>query len=79
MKSIKKHISVFIIALLALSACEDLAFGDKFLQKPPSGDVTIDTIFSSAELARRILWKSYGTLPYGLPTGYNYTDRKSVV
>ena len=74
MKSIKKHISVFIIALLALSACEDLAFGDKFLQKPPSGDVTIDTIFSSAELARRILWKSYGTLPYGLPTGYNYTS-----
>lgn len=26
-------------------SCEDLAFGDKFLQKPPSSDVTIDTIF----------------------------------
>lgn len=74
MKIIRKHIAVLVIALLALSACEDLAFGDKFLQKPPSGDVTIDTIFSSAELARRVLWQSYGTLPYGLPTGYNFTS-----
>ena len=36
-------------------SCEDLAFGDKFLQKPPSSDVTIDTIFSTSEYARRIL------------------------
>ena len=50
---------------------EDLAFGNKFLQKPPSTDVTIDTVFSTAEYARRTLWYSYQYLPYGLETkGY---------
>lgn len=73
MKLVKKHIYILIISLLALTAsCEDLAFGDKFLQKPPSGDVTIDTIFSTAEYARRILWYSYSTLPYGLVSSNIY-------
>ena len=44
------------------------------MQKPPSNDVTIDTIFSSAEYAKRILYKSYQTLPYGFPTGYNFSS-----
>lgn len=56
-------------------ACEDLAFGDKFLQKPPSTDVTIDTVYSTAEYARRVLWYSYEYLPYGHETsGYWTTD-----
>ena len=55
-------------------SCEDLAFGDKFLQKPPSSDVTIDTIFSTSEYARRILWKSYQYLPYGMETSGYWTQ-----
>ncbi|MDC2621923.1 RagB/SusD family nutrient uptake outer membrane protein [Bacteroides ovatus] len=72
MKRIRKHIHLLMLSLLTLTmSCEDLAFGDKFLQKPPSGDVTIDTIFSTAEYARRVLWYSYSTLPYGYVTGWN--------
>lgn len=71
MKSIKKHIYILIVACMALTmSCEDLAFGEKFLHKPPSTDVTIDTIFSTAEYARRILWYSYQKLPYG----FNVSD-----
>ena len=43
MKNIRKHFHVILLALglFVTMACEDLAFGDKFLQKPPSTDVTI--------------------------------------
>lgn len=70
MKSIRKHIYILCTlgCLLFTISCEDLAFGDKFLQKPPSTDVTIDTIFSTAEYARRVLWASYQLLPYGIET-----------
>ena len=37
MKKITKHIHLLILSLIiSLASCEDLAFGDKFLQKPPS-------------------------------------------
>ena len=73
MKKIKKHFHfiVLMLGLITAVSCEDLAFGDKFLQKPPSTDVTIDTVFSTAEYARRVLWYSYQQLPYGLET-YGY-------
>ena len=61
MKNIKKHFHAIVLLLgllISTNACEDLAFGDKFLQKPPSTDVTIDTVFSTAEYARRVLWYS---------------------
>ena len=75
MKRIKKHFHVIILMLGLVSAvsCEDLAFGDKFLQKPPSSDVTIDTVFSTAEYARRVLWYSYQYLPYGHETSGYWT------
>lgn len=67
----KKYI--WLLGLLAtLCSCKDFALGEKFLQKPPSGDVTIDTIFSTAEYARRVLWNSYDKLPFGLSSkGHN--------
>lgn len=74
MKKIKNIIlGSLSVALLALTvSCEDMAFGDKFLQKPPSSDVTIDTVFSTSEYASRVLWKSYQYLPYGMETsGYS--------
>lgn len=76
MKSLKKFIYIILLAgpLFMTASCEDLAFGDKFLQKPPSSDVTIDTIFSTAEYAQRILWKSYQYLPYGMETNGYWTQ-----
>lgn len=66
----RKIYSVIIVFTIVFStACEDFAFGDKFLQKPPSTDVTIDTVFSTAEYARQVLWYSYNHLPYGFSTG----------
>lgn len=66
MKSIKIYTYSLLLVCLSLTvSCEDLAFGNKFLQKPPSTDVTIDTIFSTAEYARRVLWYSYNKMPYG--------------
>lgn len=61
MRSLRKllYTTLLMGTLFVGVSCEDLAFGDKFLQKPPSSDVTIDTIFSTSEYARRILWKSY--------------------
>lgn len=70
MKSIRKHLYILCTlgCLFLTVSCEDLAFGDKFLQKPPSTDVTIDTVFSTGEYARRVLWYSYQYLPYGIET-----------
>lgn len=75
MKNIKKHFQTIVLMLgllVSTIACEDLAFGDKFLQKPPSTDVTIDTIFSTSEYARRVLWYSYQYLPMGLEVTNGY-------
>lgn len=75
MKKIKRHFHVIILmlGLITTISCEDLAFGNKFLQKPPSTDVTADTVFSTAEYARRVLWYSYQYLPYGLETTNYWT------
>lgn len=59
---------IYIIAVIALisTSCEKVKFGNDFLEKEPSVDVTVDTIFNSLELAERYLWAGYSTLPYGL-------------
>ena len=75
MKPIRKYFysTLLLLGLLITNnACEDLAFGDKFLQKPPSTDVTADTIFSTAEYARRVLWYGYQYLPMGLEVSNGY-------
>lgn len=76
MKRISINIFLFLGTLFTLASCEDFALGDKFLQKPPSTDITIDTIFSTAEYARRVLWNSYDYLPYGYATSSYYTAMK---
>ncbi len=63
-----------VLLMIGLSSCEDMALGEKFLQKPPSTDVTIDTIFGKAEYARRVLWRSYQYLPYGMETNGFWTQ-----
>jgi hypothetical protein len=64
-----------IIALLA-TGCEKIQVGDSFLEKAPSSDVTIDTIFSSLQYAQRELWGSYQTLPYGLNLDWSAKGNK---
>ena len=74
MKRIVRYILLAAVSMAALS-CEDFDLRDSFLQKPPSVDITIDTVFSNAEYARRVLWNSYDKLPFGLPI----TGRKTVM
>lgn len=65
--------NIFIIitffSFSGLISCVD--FGDDFLEKPPSVDVTKDTIFSKREYAERFLWGAYKTLHYGMPTDWD--------
>ena len=81
MKKILRYIYMFIAvsAVMTMVSCEDLKFGNSFLQKPPSSDVTIDTVFNSAEYARRILWFSYQKLPFGLAIGNQETMHISTI
>ena len=64
-----KQISVAILLIFTLNACQDLKFGNDFLEKAPSNDVDIDVIYSSAQYARTALWSAYATLHYGLNLG----------
>tara|TARA_R110002126_G_scaffold72364_1_gene180912 strand:- start:87229 stop:88986 length:1758 start_codon:yes stop_codon:yes gene_type:complete len=69
---------IYIIAIIALilNSCEKVEFGNDFLEKQPSVDVTADTIFGSLELSERYLWSGYSTLPYGLQTGWGAKENK---
>lgn len=66
MKKLLKHIA-FLIIVAYTASCEDLRFGDAFLDKAPGGDVTIDTIFSSRVYAEQFLATAYSSLYYGIP------------
>jgi hypothetical protein len=68
----------YMIAILAfiVNSCEKVEFGNDFLDKAPSVDVTSDTIFNSLELSQRYLWRGYTTLPYGLNTNFSAKGNK---
>ncbi|MCD7937534.1 MAG: RagB/SusD family nutrient uptake outer membrane protein [Tannerellaceae bacterium] len=71
MKNLQNKIygwAVLILSVWLFTTCQDLKFGDAFLEKAPAGDVDINYIYSSALTARRALWAAYETLPYGLNT-----------
>ena len=68
-RSIFKYILVATGFIYTLTACQDLKFGDDFLEKAPSNDVDIDVIYSNAQYARTALWSAYATLHYGLNLG----------
>lgn len=75
MKTIK-FLFGFFIALLVFNSCDDVEFGNAFLEKEPSVDVTKDTIFGSSELALRYLTQGYATLPYGLNLDWDAKNNK---
>lgn len=49
-----------------LLSCDEIAVGNDFLEQPPSIDYTKDSVFTSAQGAKELLWNTYATLPYGL-------------
>lgn len=63
-----RNLILSAMAGFLLVSCQDLKFGDAFLEKAPSGEVDLNTIYGDAVYARRALWAAYRTLPYGLPT-----------
>lgn len=54
------------LGVFSTSCTDEIKFGNAFLEKAPSGDVTIDTVFHNAEYARQYLTGIYATQYYGL-------------
>lgn len=52
--------------LIGAASCEDVRFGDAFLEKPAGSDDNIDLVFSCKEYAEQALVAAYKTLPDGL-------------
>ncbi|MCH3991093.1 MAG: RagB/SusD family nutrient uptake outer membrane protein [Prevotella sp.] len=70
MKLINKGIFAAVLGCVILSAvsCTDeIKFGSAFLEKAPSGDVTEDTVFNSAQYTKQFLAGIYSLQYYGLP------------
>ena len=66
-----KNKSLIILGGLLASlfiGCEDLKFGDNFLEKPNSDDVSIDTVFSSKKYADQAMNQFYKSLWDFMPT-----------
>lgn len=59
----KLHIFFASVALTLCISCEDLKFGDAFLDKPLTTDITIDTIFAHKKYADQVLAEVYLSLP----------------
>lgn len=70
MNKIFKHIGIYLVSSLIISACSEISFGDDFLgEQPESSGATTEEMFSSKINAEKILVKAYSGVPYGLPTG----------
>ncbi|MCM1177526.1 MAG: RagB/SusD family nutrient uptake outer membrane protein [Clostridium sp.] len=57
-----KGYTLALACIVMLAGCSDLKIGNRFLEKAPGTDVTIDTIFSSKMYAERALVSAYATL-----------------
>ncbi len=68
MKKIIINSIIILVAFLSYSCIDDFRMGDTALDKPQGADLTLDTIFSKAELARRHLWSLYWYTPTPAPT-----------
>ena len=67
-------IAIFLIQILS-SGCEDFRFGDNFLEKRTSTDVTLAQVYSSKIYAEEALSQVYRSLPAGLPTSGRFASR----
>lgn len=71
MKTIGKIISLGMLSVMAVG-CEDLKFGNNFLEKPVSDEVSIDTVFSQKRYADEALNQFYKSLPDYTPSLRGY-------
>jgi starch-binding outer membrane protein, SusD/RagB family len=63
---------LIVLTLLQFSSCEDVKFGDNFVEQAPENlGITLDTVFSNKFNAMQVLTRAYTTLPYAIPTGNN--------
>ncbi len=76
----KKHtIFLGIVALFSIFVgCEEVELGDKFLSKPPAGDITIDTVYANIENAKDALTAAYATLPYGHAVNWGVNNKMNM-
>lgn len=60
-----KYIYIGSLALMLAvgTSCEDFKFGDNFLEKPITTDITIDTVFAHRKYAEQVLTEVYHSLP----------------
>ncbi len=65
-------VGAIVAGLFATSCVDEFEVGDDFLVKKPSGDISIDTVFSDAVSAKGVLWNAYATLYYGLTDRTTY-------
>ena len=73
MKNLLKKITTMLICTTIFISCiDDIRFGDNALDKLPGADLTIDSVFLRAELAKRHLWALYNYLPIPCPWTSSY-------
>lgn len=78
MTTIRKIISLGLFASL-VAGCEDLKFGNNFLEKPVSDEVSIDTVFSQKRYADQALRQFYKSLPDYMPAGNGYHNEAFIL
>lgn len=61
MKKLLYIATVISLIQIPFISCQD------FLEKPPSQDITVDTVFSSAINVKKLLYTLYGSIPYKFP------------
>ncbi|GAA0549340.1 RagB/SusD family nutrient uptake outer membrane protein [Chitinophaga japonensis] len=67
--------AIILFTTIILFSCQK-----DFLEKPPSVDVTEDTIFSKLRHAESFLWDTYGNcIPSGFPTGWSASSSGGIV
>lgn len=71
MRKISKLIFMGLLAE-CITGCEDLKFGNAFLEKPVSDDMSIDSVFAYKKYADQALNQFYKSLPDFMPMQYGY-------
>ena len=73
MKTIRTIISLGLLVTMIVG-CEDLKFGNSFLEKPQGDEKSIDSVFSQKRYADQALNQFYKSLPDYMPALGGYHD-----
>jgi len=67
MKNLIKIITVSMLCMFLYACIDDFKVGNAAIDKPAGVDISIDTVFSKRELARRFMWGLYHYVPDPVP------------